>query len=138
MIVALTLEAMDKLTVRSIGCLAVAAGSILRLAGLGVRIAVLRRRTCTRPTGVAARPSRCTEKAKNGVPFIEKRFNEKNDMRCRNGRSEWSFLLVYRVEVKGCVVFTGSEVLYNQLMKYQEHLPFIAIIRKINDFYSFT
>ena len=46
--------------------------------------------------------------------------------------------LVYRVKVKGCVVFTGSEVLYNQLIKYQEHLPFIAIIRKINDFYSFT
>lgn len=79
-----TLGAMDKLTVRSIGCLAVATGTLLRPAGLVVRLALLRRRTCTRAAGVAARPSRCTEKAKNGVPFIEKRFNEK-----RYAAQEW-------------------------------------------------
>ena len=74
MIVALTLGAMVKLTVRSSGCVAVAAGAILRPAGLAVRVALLRRRTWARAAGVAARPSRCTEKAKNGVPFIEKRY----------------------------------------------------------------
>ena len=69
-----TLEAMDKPTAHYIGCVAVAAGTILRPAGLVVRIVALRRRTWTRASGVAARPSRCTEKAKNGVPFIEKRY----------------------------------------------------------------
>ena len=79
-----TLEAMVKLTVRCIGCLAVATGTILRPAGRDVRIVSVRRRAWTRATGVAARPSRCTEKAKNGVPFIEKRFSEK-----RYAAQEW-------------------------------------------------
>lgn len=55
-------------------------------------------------------------------------------------KREGTKYITIQVEVDGKhrVVFTGSEVLYNQLIKYQEHLPFIAIIRKINDFYSFT
>ena len=55
-------------------------------------------------------------------------------------KREGTKYITIQVEVDGKhrVVFTGSEVLYNQLMKYQEHLPLIAIIRKINDFYSFT
>ena len=55
-------------------------------------------------------------------------------------KREGTKYITIQVEVDGKhrVVFTGSEVLYNQLMKYQENLPFIAIIRKINDFYSFT
>ncbi len=36
------------------------------------------------------------------------------------------------------VIFTGSEVLKNQLEKYKDHLPFQTIIKKINTFYSFT
>ena len=79
-----TLGAMDRPTAHCSGCLAVAAGTLLRPAGLVVRIALFRQRTCTRSAGVAARPSRCTEKAKNGVPFIEKRFNEK-----RYAAQEW-------------------------------------------------
>ena len=79
-----TLEAMDKPTAHSTGCVAVAAGTLLRPAGLGVRLVTLRRRAWTRASGVAARPSRCTEKAKNGVPFIEKRFSEK-----RYAAQEW-------------------------------------------------
>ena len=101
------------------GCLAVATGTILRPAGHDVRIVTIRQRTLTRTTGVAARPIR-------GVGDSKKREGTK--------------YITIQVEVDGKhrVVFTGSEVLYNQLIKYQEHLPFIAIIRKINDFYSFT
>ena len=79
-----TLEAMDKPTAHYIGCLAVAPWPILRPAGHAVRIVALRRRSWARTSGVAARPSRCTEKAKNGVPFIEKRFSEK-----RYAAQEW-------------------------------------------------
>lgn len=36
------------------------------------------------------------------------------------------------------VIFTGSDVLKNQLEKYKDHLPFETIIKKINNYYSFT
>lgn len=42
------------------------------------------------------------------------------------------------VDGKHRVIFTGSEVLANQLEKYSDQLPFMTTIKKINDFYSFT
>lgn len=36
------------------------------------------------------------------------------------------------------VIFTGSEVLIDQLKKYKEHLPFLATIKKIDRYYSLT
>jgi hypothetical protein len=36
------------------------------------------------------------------------------------------------------VIFTGSEVLINQIEKYKNEIPFWATIRKINKYYSFT
>lgn len=42
------------------------------------------------------------------------------------------------VDEKHRVIFTGSEVLANQLEKYSDKLPFMTTIKKINDFYSFT
>ena len=35
-------------------------------------------------------------------------------------------------------IFTGSNVLIDQLMKYQNYLPFEATIRKIGRYYTFT
>lgn len=77
------------------------------------------------------------------IPISDILNKEVTVLRFRVGDSkkrEGTKYITIQVEVDGKhrVVFTGSEVLYNQLMKYQEHLPFIAIIRKINDFYSFT
>jgi hypothetical protein len=39
---------------------------------------------------------------------------------------------------KKFVLFTGSEVLIDQLTKYKDEIPFKATIRKINKYYSLT
>lgn len=36
------------------------------------------------------------------------------------------------------VLFTGSDVLVDQMGKYKEYIPFLTTIRKINRYYSFT
>ena len=36
------------------------------------------------------------------------------------------------------IVFTGSNVLIEQLEKYKDNLPFYTIIKKINRYYTFT
>lgn len=36
------------------------------------------------------------------------------------------------------VIFTGSAVLMEQVEEYSEEIPFLATIRKIDKFYSFT
>ena len=36
------------------------------------------------------------------------------------------------------VLFTGSEVLINQIDKYKDEIPFETTIRKINKYYTFT
>ena len=41
-------------------------------------------------------------------------------------------------EEKKYVAFTGSEVLADQIKKYQEEIPFLTTIRKINKYYSLT
>ena len=39
---------------------------------------------------------------------------------------------------RNVVVFTGSEVIHDQCVKYKEHMPFVATIKKINKYYTFT
>jgi len=48
--------------------------------------------------------------------------------------------LTLQVEMDGKrhVIFTGSDVLIDQLKQYGEELPFKATIRKINRYYSLT
>lgn len=36
------------------------------------------------------------------------------------------------------VVFTGSDVIISQIEKYAEHLPFQAVIKKINRYYTLS
>lgn len=36
------------------------------------------------------------------------------------------------------VLFTGSNVLIEQILKYKEKVPFLTTIKKINNYYSFT
>jgi hypothetical protein len=45
-----------------------------------------------------------------------------------------------QVELKGkrYVVFTGSEVLIGQLEKYRDHIPFVATVKKIDRYYTFS
>lgn len=48
--------------------------------------------------------------------------------------------LTLQVELEGKrrVVFTGSMVLLEQVEKYQDKLPFLATIKKIDRYYAFT
>jgi len=40
-------------------------------------------------------------------------------------------------DIRPNVLFTGSDVLIDQITKYSEHIPFYAQIIKINRYYSF-
>jgi len=48
--------------------------------------------------------------------------------------------MTLQVEIDGdsFVVFTGSEVLINQIEKYREYIPFIATIIKVDRYYTFS
>jgi hypothetical protein len=48
--------------------------------------------------------------------------------------------LTLQIELNGekHVLFTGSKVLIDQAEKYKSEMPFMATIRKINKYYSFT
>lgn len=36
------------------------------------------------------------------------------------------------------ILFTGSEVIRDQIEKYQSHIPFVATIQKIDRYYTLT
>jgi len=44
----------------------------------------------------------------------------------------------YELEGKQHITFTGSMVLMDQLKKYESHLPFLVVIKKINRHYTFS
>ncbi len=48
--------------------------------------------------------------------------------------------LTLQIEVDGnwFVIFTGSDVLIEQASKYGEEMPFLATIKKIDKYYTFT
>lgn len=43
-----------------------------------------------------------------------------------------------RLNDKNHIIFTGSEVLINQLNKYKKNQPFYAVIKKIDKYYTFA
>lgn len=55
-------------------------------------------------------------------------------------KREGTQYITLQVEMDGkkYIVFTGSHVLISQAEEYSKHMPFETIIKKINDFYSFT
>jgi hypothetical protein len=44
----------------------------------------------------------------------------------------------FEMEGRQHIAFTGSTVLMDQLKKYESHLPFLAVIKKINRHYTFS
>ncbi|MDR3244673.1 MAG: hypothetical protein LBT79_07995 [Elusimicrobiota bacterium] len=53
-------------------------------------------------------------------------------------RNENCITIQFELNGKRQVIFTGSNVLMNQLQKYQKELPFVATIKKINKYYTFS
>ena len=43
-----------------------------------------------------------------------------------------------KYQEKKRAIFTGSKILIEQLTKYQDYLPFEAIIKKVGRYYTFT
>lgn len=63
------------------------------------------------------------------------------DYKVSDSRFEGKKLLTLQIKLDGenRIVFTSSGVLIDQSQKYEEEMPFLATIEKINDrFYSFT
>lgn len=65
-----------------------------------------------------------------GYRIRSSRFGEKGNGKC----------LTIQLELAGerKVVFTGSVVLMEQFEKYGDQVPFLAVIRKIDRYYSLT
>lgn len=69
------------------------------------------------------------------IPIIGYRITESKFGKNRSGKC-----LTIQVEYKGerRVVFTGSDVLIDQLERYGDNVPFLATIRKVDRFYKLT
>jgi hypothetical protein len=46
--------------------------------------------------------------------------------------------IMFKLEDEDKILFTGSRVLMEQLEKYKEELPFKAIIKRVNKFYTLS
>jgi hypothetical protein len=46
--------------------------------------------------------------------------------------------LQFSIDDKKHIIFTGSNVLIDQIEKYKDEIPFLTIIKKINKYYTFT
>ena len=66
-----------------------------------------------------------------------KAFSVKSSKYSKNNSGKY---LTIQFEIKNeiKIVFTGSDVLINQMEKYKEHIPFLATIKKINRYYTLT
>lgn len=66
-------------------------------------------------------------------------FDIKNSKYQKNNSGKYLTLQFKRKEEeKPNVLFTGSDVLIGQLEKYQEEIPFLTTIRKINRYYTLS
>lgn len=61
-----------------------------------------------------------------------------NDSKYSDNQSGKYLTLQFEIDKVKYIVFTGSEVLIEQIEKYKDEIPFLTIIRKINKYYSFT
>jgi hypothetical protein len=46
--------------------------------------------------------------------------------------------LQFELNEKRCIIFTGSCVLMDQIEKYVDKIPFLAVIRDFGKYYAFT
>lgn len=47
-------------------------------------------------------------------------------------------ILQFRLDGEERILFTGSTILIEQIEKYKDELPFLAIIKQVNKYYTFT
>lgn len=65
-----------------------------------------------------------------GYKITNSRFAKSNSSRCLK--------LQFTLDDKKRVLFSGSDILIEQIIKYADHIPFITNIAKIDKYYSFS
>jgi len=65
-----------------------------------------------------------------GYKMTDSKFRGSNSHRC--------LTLQFEMEGRQYVLFTGSSVLINQMEKYGNEIPFMAIIKKIDRYFIMT
>lgn len=65
-----------------------------------------------------------------GYKITESLYKKTNSTRCLK--------LQFSLENNKGIVFTGSDVLIDQIIKYESHIPFISTITKVDKYYSFA
>ena len=61
-----------------------------------------------------------------------------SDSRFAKGKNDKVLTLQFNLNGEGRILFTGSSVLMEQIEKYKDELPFVATIKRVNKFYTFT
>lgn len=63
------------------------------------------------------------------------------DFKVKDSKKQRDSLYVtiqFKIDDVNHIVFTGSNVLINQLEKYKDHVPFYATIKQIDRYYTFS
>jgi predicted ABC-class ATPase len=60
------------------------------------------------------------------------------DSRYKKESAPRCLTLQFKLEEKVYILFTGSNVLVDQIDKYKAEIPFITTIKKIDKYYTFT
>ena len=69
---------------------------------------------------------------------IKKNYRQYFDILKKQNKGTSYATIQFRIDEINYVVFTGSSVLSSQLEKYKDNLPFNAVIKKINKYYTFS
>jgi hypothetical protein len=56
----------------------------------------------------------------------------------QKSNTEHCLMLQFKMHNKKFILFTGSSILSEQIEKYKDHLPFIATIRRVDKYYTFS
>lgn len=71
-------------------------------------------------------------------PIIVTNFAIKNSKYPKNKTGRYLTMQIECSDTKKYVVFTGSDVLIDQMEKYGQEIPFQTVIRKINRYYTLS
>jgi len=66
-----------------------------------------------------------------GYRITESKYeNAKNSKKC--------LTIQFEVDGERHIAFTGSSVLHDQIVKYKDELPFLATIKKVDKYFTFS
>lgn len=60
------------------------------------------------------------------------------DSKFKDGKSSSCLTIQFEMSEERHILFTGSRILLEQIEKYKAHIPFLATIKKVDRYYTFT